>query len=1026
VSHSHLTDVTFSVIISLSMNIYALFPLVATIAYIPLLIATIRNRPWQMRHKLFILLIVAAMSWSLFDFLLRGRFFPEYDVLMVTIIIILFTWTAVQFHCFVSSFLAPGQGRWLPVAYSSLAIIITLALLGYVPEGVTTSGNRLYTQYGAGIIFIAAPLLTLLARNLYLLWSRFKLLDDVILRNQLASLMIGLTVFAVFTLSALLPFGREFSISHFGNLMVAFILSYATIRHQLVDIRFILRRGLAWISLGIIGSVSYWLLFTALHIVFQFEINFTITFVATAVAILVAIFIYRLRNLLFTTVSKAFHGRSWDYRRELSDFADKIHGVFSLEEQGRELLTLLTQAIGCTKAGLLFFEASSEDYTTRLVEPSDEVNHLSNLRLDSHNPIVNYLRREHSLLTRENLAILPEFRSLWSEEKEGIESNRIELFIPLISRNRLIGILVLGEKQSGRYTLEDFNLLEDVTQRVAVSMEKEYLREQLREREKELSVINRSSAIITSSLDIQIIYDSFIKELKKVIDVSWASIGLIEENEIHFMALSSDIGSAWQVGERIPIRSTAAEWVATHKKSLVEPDLLQASRFPTGKYHLQQGVRSIAYLPLIVKDEVIGTLNVASLYPNAYGQGHIKLLEQLASQIAMPIENSRLYAKAEQKARIDGLTGLLNRRSLDEMITSEIGRHSRYGGIFSMIILDLDSFKAFNDNYGHPAGDKLLRQIGSVLKNSIRNADQAFRYGGDEFAILLPQTIIDSAHEVAERVRQRIASQFNSNHISVTASLGLASWPGDGIGPNEIMSAADTALYHAKRSGGNQSRRASGILQSQEKALAGSRNNENSEALSTIYTLAATVDARDHYTRSHSKKVNEYAVALAEAINLEPLEINKLSTCALLHDIGKIGISDEILSKPGVLTAGEWEVVKNHPQLGAAIASHVRQLAPCVKGILHHHERYDGTGYPKGLKGEAIPLEARILAIADAFAAMTSERPHSEASSYEEAVEEIRRNAGTQFDPNLVKIFLSIIKVPPVTIKRGIEGGEVT
>ncbi|GAH05505.1 unnamed protein product, partial [marine sediment metagenome] len=160
--------------------------------------------------------------------------------------------------------------------------------------------------------------------------------------------------------------------------------------------------------------------------------------------------------------------------------------------------------------------------------------------------------------------------------------------------------------------------------------------------------------------------------------------------------------------------------------------------------------------------------------PNAYSQRHIMLLEQLASQIAMPVENSRLYAEAEEKARTDELTGLLNRRSLDEMIASEIGRHSRYGGVFSIIILDLDSFKAFNDNYGHLAGDKILRQVGSIMKSTIRGADQAFRYGGDEFAILLPQTTIEAASEVAGRVRQQIASEVKTGRIPITASLGLA------------------------------------------------------------------------------------------------------------------------------------------------------------------------------------------------------------------------------------------------------------
>ena len=156
--------------------------------------------------------------------------------------------------------------------------------------------------------------------------------------------------------------------------------------------------------------------------------------------------------------------------------------------------------------------------------------------------------------------------------------------------------------------------------------------------------------------------------------------------------------------------------------------------------------------------------------------------------------------------------------------------------------------------------------------------------------------------------------------------------------------------------------------------------------------------------------MSEYTVALAEALNLEPLEVSKLSTCAFLHDIGKIGISDDILNKPGQLNAKEWEAIRTHPQLGVTIASRARQLAPCIPAILHHHERYDGNGYPKGLKGEDIPLGARILALADAFAAMTSDRPHSAALSYEEALKEIERCAGTQFDSNLVKVFLSITK----------------
>ena len=1005
------------------MNIYALFPLIATIAYIPLFVTTIRSRPWRPQHKLFTLFLSAAMAWSLTDFFFRGNFFPQHNFLLFQVIVIMFTWMVVQFHCFTSSFFPPHRGRWLPLAYGSLAGVIALVVLGYFPEGVIASGDKLYPVYGSGWVFVAIPLLTLLVRNIYFFWKRLRILDNPVLRNQIVSLLVSIFVLAVFTFATmLLPWGKEFPISHFGNLIIAFILSYAAIRHQLVDIRFILRRGLVWVTLGIIGAASYWLLLTILHTVLRFELDFTATFVATAAAVLIAIFLYRLRGRLFARLGKALQGQSYDYRQELSDFANKIQNVFSLREQGAELLTLMTKAVGSQKACLLFVEVGSEDFTAQLVEPNSEDNPLSGLRLREHNPIVEYLMRERKPLTRQNLAILPEFRSLWESEKKEIQSKGIELLMPLISRDRLIGVLVLGKKQSGRYSLEDFHLLEDITKQVAVSMEKEYLREQLRQREQELSVINRSTAIITSSLDIQKTYDSFIKELKKVVDVSWAAVILIEDNEIYFMALSSEVGSAWQVGERIPIRGTAIEWVAARRKALIQSDLSEESRFTTDKYYLEQGLRSIIYLPLIMNAEVTGSAVVASCHPNAYSKRHVKLLEELASRIAMSIENSRLYAKAEQKARIDGLTGLLNRRSLDELITSEISRHSRYGGVLSIIILDLDFFKAFNDSYGHLAGDTLLRQIGRIMKSSIRSADQAFRYGGDEFAILLPQTNIEAAHDVAERLRKRITSEVKAGYVPVTASLGLASWPADGIGPNEIIAAADTALFHAKRSGGNQSHRASGTLLTLNDTMVGFGTNGDSRALSTIYALAATVDARDHYTRSHSKKVNEYAVALAEALNLEPLEISRLSTCAVLHDIGKIGIGDEILNKSGKLTTEEWEAIKNHPQLGATIISHVRELAPCVPGILHHHEKYDGSGYPKGLKGKDIPLEARILAIADALAAMTSERRYSDTLSYEQALEELKRGAGKQFDPNLAEVFLRLVKITtPLTARQNIR-----
>ncbi len=990
------------------MNIYAFIPLVAIVAYVPLLISTIGARPWRKQHRLFFLVLVAAVLWSLVDYIFRSNYFPQLGVIFIRAIIFLFSWMAVQLHCFTSSFFPVDKNRWLPLAYGALLLNAVLLILGYIPQSLELVDGIYYPRYGVGIAFVAVPLIVLLARNVYVLAPRLKNQDNPIIYNQTISLLICLVVLAVFMIASIFPFGSQFAFGHIGNMIDALILSYAVVGHRLLDIRFVLRRGLVWLCMGVIAIVIYLGLLAGFHVLLNVEITFGLMFAASVSGIITVIVIYRLRDVVSRFMGKAFQGESYYYREKLLDFSAKIHNVFSLKEQGGELLTLITRGVGCGKAGLLF-PNSSEDYEVQLMEPATDRNPLSAFRLKADNPIVQFLRRERRPLMQESISVSAEFLGLWQQEKEIIQTMGIELFMPLVSRERLIGILILDRKKSGRYTLEDFSLLENVTNRVAVSMEKEYLREQLKEREEELSIINRSSAIITSSLDIQRIYDNFIRELKGVVDVDWAAIAVIEESEIYFMAISTQIGSAWKVGERIPLKGTATEWVAKHRKFINDPDLSSENRFTTGKYHLQHGISSIVYLPLIISDQVIGTLIVASRKPNAYNSRHLKLLEQLAAQVSMPIENARLYARTERMARVDSLTGLLNRRSLDEIVPREIGRHSRYGGVFSLIILDLDSFKSLNDNFGHPAGDEILRQIGAIMRNSIREADQAFRYGGDELAILLPQTPTSSALKVAERIRLQTFAKLELGSAPITVSLGLASWPTDGLGPDDILATADAALYQAKRSGGNRSICFSADLKPLMSMQNKVTDSQDSSALSTIFALAATVDSRGQLARNHSKLVHDYTVAFAEELGLDPLEINRLGTCALLHDIGKIGISDEILNKEDTLTEDEWKTIKSHPAMGAAIASHSSQLSQCIQGILHHHEKYNGEGYPDGLKGEEIPLESRILAIADSFAAMTSMRPYSSALTFETAMEELKSEAGKQFDPNLIKVFINNI-----------------
>jgi putative nucleotidyltransferase with HDIG domain len=266
---------------------------------------------------------------------------------------------------------------------------------------------------------------------------------------------------------------------------------------------------------------------------------------------------------------------------------------------------------------------------------------------------------------------------------------------------------------------------------------------------------------------------------------------------------------------------------------------------------------------------------------------------------------------------------------------------------------------------------------------------------------------VEDARLVADRVRETIAGEMEKRGIAVTCSIGLACYPSDGVMAGELVTVADTALYFAKRTGGNRVYLSSKILaEPLEDAGIYARRN----GLSAIYALVSAVEAKDPYTYGHSKRVNGYAVALAEAIGLSPEEVSRVSTAALLHDIGKIGVSDKVLNKKAKLTKEDWEAIKSHPRLGATIVGNVPNLVPCVSSILHHHERWDGAGYPDELKGEQIPIEARILAIADSFEAMSAARPYRPALCGEKVLKELRRGAGTQFDPELAETFIGIIE----------------
>ena len=997
------------------MNIYSIIPVAAMLAYIPLLATTATLRPMKRTQLFFAVFLVAAITWSLVDYFFRANLFPQHNLLLLKLILVAYAWMAAQFHVFTSSFFPPSMKRWLPLAWIMLGSVILMVALDFTPVGLIVDGDKLYPEYGYGVAVMAAMLVGLLGRNLYIFWRKLKVSENMVLSNQIFSLRLALLVLTVFTLAALLPWAREFPVSHIGNMINAIVLSYAAVGHQLVDIRLVLQRGLAWVVLTAAGIAGYWLLLLALDTLLQVNMDPTTVLIVTLVVLVVLGLVYRLRHLLYSTIGKAFLGPSYDYRRLLIGFTGRIQNVFSLHRQGGELLYLVTRAVNCQRAGLLFPNHDGNAYSAQVYYPDSETNPLRQLVLTADSPITRFLNREHRPLTRNDMATMPEFQALWETEKEQVRSNRVELFLPLVSRNRLIGVLVITERQTGRYSLDDFILLEQVTSRVAVSIEKEYLHEQLKERETELQVINRSSAILASSLDINHVFNHFVRELSEVMKISWAAIFEIQNDTASALAVHTNLTTEWRSGDSDRLADSPLAWLAEQRSAIISDDITAEWRFTGPRWRFSSEVRSLLCLPLVLKDRVIGGLVLGSEEKHAYEMRHISALEQITSQIGMAIENSKLFTEAERLARVDELTGLLNRRSLDEVLGMEIERHMRYDGFFSLIILDLDSFKHYNDTFGHLAGDVLLQQVGLLIRNSVRRSDQAFRYGGDEFAILLPHTDETAALEVVERVRNRIASEAAPDGANLTSSLGLACWPLHGIYDTQILHAADQALYQAKGHGGDQCRSAAEDEVSRDRAIAETIESlsglNGDQALKVLFALAVTTDSRNPFETGHSRRVTEHAIEIADLLELKRDVRERISTCARLHDIGKCNVDARMLRKPGRLTTAEWDAMKQHPGLGATIMSRVDSLRAYLPGIRHHHERYDGTGYPDGIAGEAIPLEARIIALADAYSAMTSERSYSHALTVSDALAEISKGAGSQFDPELARVFVKLIEL---------------
>jgi diguanylate cyclase (GGDEF)-like protein len=363
-------------------------------------------------------------------------------------------------------------------------------------------------------------------------------------------------------------------------------------------------------------------------------------------------------------------------------------------------------------------------------------------------------------------------------------------------------------------------------------------------------------------------------------------------------------------------------------------------------------------------------------------------------------QRSALHSRiALRDAHTDNLTGLGNHRAYQAALRTQIEDASRTGNPFSLCLVDVDNFKHINDTYGHPIGDDALVRLSELLRTIDRGS--AFRFGGDEFAVLVANDELSAFREI-ERVQQELQKIELSPEGPVAISVGIATFPTHAEDAADLQRTADGALYWSKAHGKNRtclySPTTVRIMTPHELELETERNAR----LRAAKNLVRFVDARDPSTATHSEVVSALAEGIGIELGLDPAMIDHLRLAGLLHDIGKIGLPDTILRAPRPLTPDEYEIVKRHPEFGYSLLDGIG-IDPVDDWILHHHERWDGQGYPHGLAGEEIPLGARIVLVADAFEAMTADRPYRRAPGREFALAELRAHSGTQFDPSVVE-----------------------
>jgi diguanylate cyclase (GGDEF)-like protein len=611
---------------------------------------------------------------------------------------------------------------------------------------------------------------------------------------------------------------------------------------------------------------------------------------------------------------------------------------------------------------------------------------------------------------------------------------------PILLGGKPAGVMVASSTQR-EFVFEqrDVDVLMTAAGQVSVAVENARLFADEQRRSRQLAFLNNISRTAISSDDPVHMLGQIVREIQKNFSFDHIGIGLLDYGTKEIEIKAEAGATAHAMGKRIPLGVGILGRVArTGERALVQNGV------PGQIGAILAESRSVLCIPITYGETLLGALNIESRNDSAFAPQDVLILNTLADLLATALHNAFVFQKLQQQSITDGLTGIKTRRFFWEALSAEWKRASRSGRPFSVVLIDLDKFKEVNDTMGHFEGDLVLARVGRLLEQKSRQSNVVARYGGDEFIILMPETGPEQAQVLAERLRQWMVSDPMLTEHHITGSFGVASFPTHGFSIEDVIRIADAGMYVSKRSGGNRVSAAQEFAASEEFAtqrqqistyiegfLQREHNGpEHLEELASVLlkfcggaedcnvpllresieVLSRAAESRELRTSGHGDLVARYTAIIARALQLSSEETAALVYAARIHDVGKIFVPERVLNKPGPLTDDEFFLVRMHARVGAEIAGILPHSTMMRQAIEHHHQRFDGTGYPDGAKGEQIPLWARIISLADAYANMLSEHSIAAARTPEQALDELAKMSGTGFDGMLVRLLLRELK----------------